>query len=578
MIEIKLDARTALECPEYLHKSHAHRRFDLSNRVSDDPLVAEFKRLGLVHEERVIQYLRSLPLKVAVISQDQGESVAQIHTAQALLDSSNQIILGAYIGGDCEAYLQEKLQDPSLGDESRVSRPDILIQVGVNSKGTPQWAPVDIKNHGAFDSENKSNKVKVSQWSDHLPDGAIEVSGKLEFDDGMQLAHYHAHLLNLGFASPDYLVGIVGREYQAIAWAHLDQTKQGRGANASTYISIYHDNFLKAEKVVRIAIERNRDEAIEAPVIAKMKSGKFGCSMCEFRLICMDEMEKFDNGAGHVTLLARVTAAVAEKDLPGIESIRDLVSATGLSDPGEKARRRARAWQSGKPELVDPSEPLDIPQFDIEVDIDLENSQGFLEEILDGEQFGDDQVYLYGYGVHDRVKNPDWRTTSFSHFSNFGGSAEDEYEVMLAMWQKLEQLVRDAKANDQSIGIFHYSSHEKSWWRRFAKRYSSNPKTPSIDAVEGFMNRHFVDLLEYSRKVALKSIGYSIKQLAPLAGFSWSVDSAGGALSLLKYQIASNKELTQEQRQEAIDWLIDYNRDDVKATYAVRDYLRSLDL
>jgi predicted RecB family nuclease len=313
--------------------------------------------------------LRSLPLKVVVISPDQGESVAQIHTAQALLESSNQIILGAYIGGDCEAYLQEKLQDSSLGDESRVSRPDILIKVGVNSKGIPQWAPVDIKNHAAFDSENKSNKVKVSQWNDHLPDGAIEVSGKLEFDDGMQLAHYHAHLLNLGLASPDYLVGIVGREYQAIAWAHLDQTKQGRGANASTYISTYHQSFLQAEKVVRIAIERNRDEAIEAPVIAKMKSGKFGCSMCEFRLICMDEMEKFDNGAGHITLLARVTAAVAEKDLPGIESIRDLVSATGLSDPGEKARRRARAWQSGKPELVDPSKPLNIPQFDIEVDI-----------------------------------------------------------------------------------------------------------------------------------------------------------------------------------------------------------------
>ena len=77
-------------------------------------MVAEFKRLGLVHEERVIQYLRSLPLKIALISQDQGESVAQIHTAQALLDSSNQIILGAYIGGDCEAYLQEKLQDQSL--------------------------------------------------------------------------------------------------------------------------------------------------------------------------------------------------------------------------------------------------------------------------------------------------------------------------------------------------------------------------------------------------------------------------------------------------------------------------------
>ena len=529
-----------------------------------------------MHESRVLEFIRTLKLNRADISIKNGKVKAQQETAKALLDPSIQIILGAYIAEDCESALMNEIGDQRIEDRSRVSRPDLLIQVEISSAGIPLWAPVDIKNHGAFDETNKSNKVKISTWTDLHPENAIEVSGKLKFDDGLQLAHYHAHLSNLNLASPNYLAGIVGRDYQSIVWAYLDQTKQGRGSTAPTYLSIYYKNFLEAESVVKKSIARNLDIQLDAPSIPKMKSGKFGCSMCEFRKICLSEMTSFDNGSGHVTLLPRVTSTVAEKDFPGIESIRELIATTGLNDSGEKARRRAQAWESGIPQLVDPSEPLEIPEFDIEVDIDLENSQALLEEILEGDSIGDDRVYLYGYGIHDRLSNLDWRTAAFDNFSNFGGSPDDEYELMLAMWGKLNQLVDNARSRENSIGIFHYSSHEKTWWRRFVNRFSDRSQTPSLEEVEDFMNKYFVDLLDFSRKVALKTTGYSIKLLAPLAGFSWSVDDAGGANSLMKYKLATQSSVSSKDQESAKQWLIDYNRDDVKATFAVREYLRNL--
>ena len=53
---------------------------------------------------------------------------------------------------------------------------------------------------------------------------------------------------------------------------------------------------------------------------------------------------------------------------------------------------------------------------------------------------------------------------------------------------------------------------------------------------------------------------------------------AGGANSLFKYKAAIDKDLDDATRQQARDWLDAYNRDDVKATFAVRNYMRELPL
>ena len=75
---------------------------------------------------------------------------------------------------------------------------------------------------------------------------------------------------------------------------------------------------------------------------------------------------------------------------------------------------------------------------------------------------------------------------------------------------------------------------------------------------------------------AFPTKSYSIKDLAPLAKFEWSVPMAGGANSLFKYKDAINKCLDQSARDDAIAWLDAYNRDDVRATFAVRNFIRSL--
>jgi predicted RecB family nuclease len=71
-------------------------------------------------------------------------------------------------------------------------------------------------------------------------------------------------------------------------------------------------------------------------------------------------------------------------------------------------------------------------------------------------------------------------------------------------------------------------------------------------------------------------MGYSIKDLAPVAGFKWKAQDAGGAMSLLKYKAATANEVDEKEKQEAIKWLYEYNLDDIRATFAVRGYLRTI--
>jgi predicted RecB family nuclease len=159
---------------------------------------------------------------------------------------------------------------------------------------------------------------------------------------------------------------------------------------------------------------------------------------------------------------------------------------------------------------------------------------------------------------------------------NFDDTVEAEIEVLGTMWEVLNDEVKKAKAAGKTIGIFHYSKHERSWFKKFAVRHAAVPGVPSLPEVEKFMDEYFVDLLEHSKLVAFKANGYGIKKLAPLAKFDWQVDDPGGALSLLKYREAIDEKLTEEERKTHREWLRSYNIDDVKATFAVREYLRNL--
>ena len=570
---MRLDARAALQCHEYLHKSFARACFDLTDLAPESEMMRELKRQGDIHEARAISNLLTKNLDVLVIDKNQGEIEKEITTAEALINSTAQVIVGAWISSVCEEKIAELTGRATANDPDRVSRPDLLIRIGQGPDGKPRWAPVDIKSHDPI-SDNKSSRLYLANWAAHLPTDATETVARLNLEDATQLAHYHEHLRTLGLATAEGYVGVIGRDIETIAWTTLAETVLGSGENAE---SDYLLKFDTAKKIVAAAQARLKDPSLPPAAYSALDGdAKFGCSACTFQIICERELKSHDNGAGHVTLLAGVTKNVQAKHFPEITSIRELAEATGLTKKAEKFQIQAQAKVLDKAILLDPEKDFVIPEFDIEIDIDLENSlSAFIDNGL-SEVEGKDRVYLYGFGIHDRTVNKDWRSVNFDSYSDYSNTEDGEYQLLLKMWNFLKEQVASAEAAGKTIGIFHYHVHEVTWWRNFALNHKGKAGVPTLEEVEDFTEEYFVDLLDYSKQVALGTTGYGIKKLAPKAGFNWQVQDPGGALSLLKYKDAVDESKSKAERDEAIAWLYSYNLDDVRATFAVRDYLRKL--
>jgi predicted RecB family nuclease len=410
-----------------------------------------------------------------------------------------------------------------------------------------------------------------------LPTDGVETVARLDLDDAAQLAHYHEHLRTLGLATAEGFIGVIGRDIETIAWAKLSETVLGLGGKAGDAGTDYLFKFDVAKKIVAAAQARQKDPSLPPAAFSALESdAKFGCGACTFQIVCERELKNHDGGAGHVTLLAGVTKNVQAKYFPDITSIRDLAAVAGLPKPAEKHQVQAQAKVLDKAILLDPDKEFLIPEFDIEIDIDLENSLSAFQDSGLTEVEGKDRVYLYGFGIHDRTLNKDWQSASFDSFADYSNTEDGEYQLLLKMWNFLKDQVAQAETVGKSIGIFHYSSHEKTWWRNFARNHEGKAGVPTLEEVDDFTGDYFEDLLDYSKQVALGTTGYGIKKLAPKAGFNWVVQDPGGALSLLKYKDAVDPNKSKAEQQESIDWLYSYNLDDVRATFAVRDYLRNL--
>lgn len=65
--------------------------------------------------------------------------------------------------------------------------------------------------------------------------------------------------------------------------------------------------------------------------------------------------------------------------------------------------------------------------------------------------------------------------------------------------------------------------------------------------------------------------GTSLKAIAPLAGHVWEVDDPGGGLSMARFAEATSDD--GPGAGDARAWLEAYNRGDVEATAAIREWL-----
>ena len=216
-----------------------------------------------------------------------------------------------------------------------------------------------------------------------------------------------------------------------------------------------------------------------------------------------------------------------------------------------QAVRRARMVARGVYLERVTEDPIGVPRSRVEVDLDIETTEG-------------DVTYLWGLLVSDRGRN-EQTFTHFSGFEDLTPAAEIELAARFCRWL-LEMVDKHP-----DLLVFHYSDYETVHLRRLAERSGH----PDLVAVLKLIPRHFVDLFLFVRDNFVGVEGLGLKTVAQQGpDFRWRDDEPGGLASQgwFATAVADPDPIARESARRRV---LEYNEDDVRATWAVRKWLGS---
>jgi predicted RecB family nuclease len=282
------------------------------------------------------------------------------------------------------------------------------------------------------------------------------------------------------------------------------------------------------------------------------------CPQCAWRDRCWRVLETTDD----LTTMSAIGIPKREKLWAiGVRTVADLAAADpdtlattkGLGKVARMWPVRARAVKERRPLLLRPWTP---PAVDIEISYDVEN-------------LTDPFVYLHGLLVRPTggraFGDADFTEVDFGSFEPVCATHRDTEE---AVWQrflaKIEALTRHA-----SFVVYIYSSHERTVLRRLRETFGgSEALTRFEDAM--------VDLCAIAkRSVVFPTDADGLKTIAKFVDFHWRDADPGGSQSITWWR----SYLADPQANEALrDRVLAYNEDDVRATFAIRDWLARFSL
>lgn len=509
---------------------------------------------------------------------------------------------------------------PTDHDEHRVGKPDVLVRAEQGPDQRWTYHPVDVKHHIAAEELAAGTSSKKPGCSTFAAPGYAAASPDAGFaprrsrDDLLQLAHYHRMLEVLGHASATVAGGIIGKE-RVVAWHHLDEpTLQhtwnlGRDANQSP-LERYDHEFTFRIDVLKAAVDG-------APIVEPVATGE--CGACPWVEKCWPTIEAADStsllprygykqwhalrrrGISSRAQLAALDertayllqevpalpALVAEGELAAdLDPIADLASCPSpakvailndhevqtaadlrrldrkvleLADaPGLGLLHAIRAARvitgDGRPVLRWGVNSLEVPSADAEIDIDMESA-------LDG------TPYLWGALVDDH----------YHGFASWGPSSPAvEADVFLQFWPWFQRQRAEAQSSGRSLIAYCWSRAAEAGALRLGALAAEAAGHPGLVAeVDDFLGSpDLVDLLVVFREQVVTGQGNGLKVVAPLAGFEWRDEDPGGEMSMLWHHEAVAAPESPEGA-AARRRLLQYNEDDVRATAAIRAWMRS---
>jgi predicted RecB family nuclease len=563
-----------------------------------DPLTRRLFANGNAFEAEIAAAVLSLHPRAVVIDAETSDALeAATHAA---ISEGSSPILGARLPADLAGR--------------RVGRPDVLIA----ASGGGYW-PVDVKWHRNLEpaSGRRSTLPGLSSALDAMGrDAAIldeEYAARKRQEDLLQLAHYQRMLESIGMQATDgRWGGIIGTE-QRVVWYDLDapiwQTPSSTGnTKVRSTMDRYDFEFAFRLDVVAVAEQHKRDPSIDLLTVPVKISE---CGSCPWWDYCRPQLEK---PPGDVSLLPRIgwsqwkihrdhdvtnRAELAELDprtarlvAGGVDvtalmaaapdaELADLVSGKALallasegiatSDDVQALCARTASYSdvglSVLPTHIDLARAALGPapvyrrrsvcevivlRADVEVDVDMENTE-----------LG---CYMWGSYVSDR-SNTGIAKTGYRAFVTWDPLTPDvETENSLRFWRWLMEIRQGCHDARMTFAAYCYNAGaENTYLRRLG--IAEEPVAKEIDAF--ISSGEWVDMLREWDSQLITGGSSSLKTTAPLAGFRWEVDDAGGGESMIKHELATRGDKT------AREWLLAYNRGDVEATVAVRDWMAS---
>ena len=262
------------------------------------------------------------------------------------------------------------------------------------------------------------------------------------------------------------------------------------------------------------------------------------CSLCQFKLGCLDQAEKDDN----LSLLDRITTKkIRQYQKKGIFTVTQL---SYLFKPRRRRKQSSKAQVSFKVELqalalrtgkIYIQELPELPRQDVELFLDLEGIP--------------DQNFHYLIGL---LINEQGNRTYHSFWAN---TPEDEPQI----WDKALAKISE----HPEAPIYHYGSYEPRAIAGLAQKYQTD-----CDVLK---NRLVNLNASIYGKVYFPSRSNSLKDLGKLVGASWTAPDASGLQSLVwRHRWEETRE---RQLQEM---LVTYNREDCEALWLLAEELSKI--
>ena len=470
----------------------------------------------------------------------------------------------------------------------RSGRADVWIRGDDAEDGGPGYLPVMVKLHRMLERQTPGpshEPFPISSLSDPSKGRALAIPGRAlrlasREADLLQLAHYWRLLGAAGRAASGIPYGgIIGSDQISqlgnglgVAWVRLD-AKQIRtfsrtaasGWTKRSALERYDHEHTFRVKVATVA-QRQTGSPDDPPLVV-MPIRVRECDRCVWWQTCLPKLGDDDLSlriakspldVREIAVLRRLGVSTLT-DLASVELdallpsyIPEVAHRPGGEERLRIAAHRAKLMVAGieLERLSDDS--IEVPGADIEIDFDIETS-------------ADDHVYLWGFLVTDTRTDEPPRYVAFAEFSELTDSAERRLADEALSW--LHHLVTTCGA---SVRVYHYSRYEVLRIQRLAEAFGRDPFT----WASRFADEAFFDLFEVVRGNFFGTYGLGLKQVAHAgSGFSWRDDNPGGLNSQSWFADAVHAE-TEAVRAELTQRVLDYNEDDVRATYALRRWLR----